>query len=174
MIKGGKKGGSTITGLNFEKSRDINTLLKKTPGYEIKNNNQIFYKGKEVAHSYKKHGLYVFLKKEGVDYKKHISKRLLPDEALFVITNNTIFVIEVKTQKVAGSVDEKLQTCDFKLKQYEKLFSTLNIEAEYIYILDEWFKRPEYKDTLDYIISVGCQYYFHYLPLHKLGLPVPK
>ena len=174
MIKGGRKGGSTITGLNFEKSRDINTLLKKTPGYEIKNNNQIFYKGKEVAHSYKKHGLYVFLKKEGVDYKKHISKRLLPDEALFVITNNTIFVIEVKTQKVAGSVDEKLQTCDFKLKQYKKLFSTLNIEAEYIYILDEWFKRPEYKDTLDYIISVGCQYYFHYLPLHKLGLPVPK
>jgi len=174
MIKGGKKGGSTITGLNFEKSRDINTLLKKTPGYEIKNNNQIFYKGKEVARSYKKHGLYVFLKKEGVDYKKHISKRLLPDEALFVITNNTIFIIEVKTQKVAGSVDEKLQTCDFKLKQYEKLFSTLNIEAEYIYILDEWFKRPEYKDTLDYIISVGCQYYFHYLPLHKLGLPVPK
>ena len=174
MIKGGKKGGSTITGLNFEKSRDINTLLKKTPGYEIKNNNQIFYKGKEVARSYKKHGLYVFLKKEGVDYKKHISKRLLPDEALFVITNNTIFIIEVKTQKVAGSVDEKLQTCDFKLKQYKKLFSTLNIEAEYIYILDEWFKRPEYKDTLDYIISVGCQYYFHYLPLHKLGLPVPK
>ena len=174
MIKGGKKGGSTITGLSFEKSRDINTLLRKTPGYEIKNNNQIFYKGKEVARSYKKHGLYIFLEKEGVDYKKHISKRLLPDEALFVITNNTIFIIEVKTQKVAGSVDEKLQTCDFKLKQYKKLFSTLNIEAEYIYILDEWFKRPEYKDTLDYIISVGCQYYFHYLPLHKLGLPVPK
>jgi len=174
MIKGGRKGGSTITGLSFEKSRDINTLLRKTPGYEIKNNNQIFYKGKEVARSYKKHGLYIFLEKEGVDYKKHISKRLLPDEALFVITNNTVFIIEVKTQKVAGSVDEKLQTCDFKLKQYKKLFSTLNIEAEYIYILDEWFKRPEYKDTLDYIISVGCQYYFHYLPLHKLGLPVPK
>ena len=174
MIKGGRKGGSTITGLSFEKSRDINTLLRKTPVYEIKNNNQIFYKGKEVARSYKKHGLYIFLEKEGVDYKKHISKRLLPDEALFVITNNTVFIIEVKTQKVAGSVDEKLQTCDFKLKQYKKLFSTLNIEAEYIYILDEWFKRPEYKDTLDYIISVGCQYYFHYLPLHKLGLPVPK
>ena len=174
MIKGERKGGSTITGLSFEKSRDINTLLRKTPGYEIKNNNQIFYKGKEVARSYKKHGLYIFLEKEGVVYKKHISKRLLPDEALFVITNNTVFIIEVKTQKVAGSVDEKLQTCDFKLKQYKKLFSTLNIEAEYIYILDEWFKRPEYKDTLDYIISVGCQYYFHYLPLHKLGLPVPK
>ena len=173
MIKGGKKGGSTITGLNFEKSRDINVLLKNTPGYEIKDNNRIFYKGKEVAKSYKKYGLYAFLKKEGVDYKKHISKRLVPDEALFVIVNNTLFIIEVKTQKVSGSVDEKLQTCDFKLKQYKKLFSTLNIEVEYMYILDDWFKRPEYKDTLDYIISVGCQYYFQYLPLHKLGLPVP-
>jgi len=30
------------------------------------------------------------------------------------------------------------------------------------------------KDVLDYIISVGCQYYFSYLPLQKLGLPVPK
>jgi len=27
--------------------------------------------------------------------------------------------------------------------------------------------------VLDYVISVGCQYYFHYLPLQKLGLPVP-
>jgi hypothetical protein len=27
---------------------------------------------------------------------------------------------------------------------------------------------------LDYVISVGCQYYFHYLPLHKLGLPLPN
>lgn len=50
----------------------------------------------------------------------------------------------------------------------------LNIEVEYIYILSDWFKKPEYKDTLDYIISVGCQYYFHYLPLQKLGLPMPK
>jgi len=51
--------------------------------------------------------------------------------------------------------------------------SQLNIEVEYIYILDNWFKKPEYKDTLDYIISVDCQYYFKYLPLKKLGLPVP-
>lgn len=51
--------------------------------------------------------------------------------------------------------------------------SQLNIEVEYIYVLSDWFKKPEYKDALDYIISVGCQYYFEYLPLHKLGLPVP-
>jgi len=31
------------------------------------------------------------------------------------------------------------------------------------------------KDVLDYIISInGCSYYFNYLPLKKIGLPVPK
>src|SRR3989344_1239608 len=97
-----------------------------------------------------------------------LSKKLLPDEALYVIINNTLFVIEVKFQKVAGSVDEKLQTCDFKRKQYAKLMAPLNIEVEYIYILSDWFRNAKYKDVLDYIISVGCQYYFKYLPLQKI------
>ena len=163
MITKGKGGGNTITGLNFERERDILSLLSKAKGYLV-NGNIIYYKGKEVARSYRKNGLY---------YRKHISKRLLPDEALYVIVRNTLYIIEMKFQKVAGSVDEKLQTCDFKKKQYKKLMSQLNIEVEYIYILDNWFKKPEYKDTLDYIISVDCQYYFKYLPLKKLGLPVP-
>lgn len=173
MINNGKLGGSTITGLNFEKEIDILELLKKTEGYEVKGNT-IFYERKEVAKSVRKHSLYKFLETQGVDYKKILSKKLLPDEALYVIVNNTLFVIEVKFQKVAGSVDEKLQTCDFKRKQYAKLMAQLNIEVEYIYILSDWFKKPEYKDVLDYIISVGCQYYFKYLPLQKLGLPVPE
>ncbi len=173
MIEKGKGGGNTITGLNFEKETDIIELLKKQNGYKIKNN-IIFYQEKEVARSVKKHALYKYLEAQDVNYKKIISKKLLPDEAIYVIINNTLFVIEVKFQKVAGSVDEKLQTCDFKRKQYAKLMAPLNIEVEYIYILSDWFKKSEYKDVLDYIISVGCQYYFKYLPLQKLGLPIPK
>ena len=116
----------------------------------------------------------VSAKLNSVEWRHYISKRLFPDEALYVIVNNTLFIIEMKFQKVAGSVDEKLQTCDFKKKQYRKLMAPLNIDVEYIYILNDWFKNPAYKDTLDYVISVDCQYYFDYLPLQKLGLPVPK
>lgn len=173
MIEKGRGGGNTITGLNFEKETDIMDLLRSKKDYKIKGS-IIYYKGEEVARSLKKHSLYKYLESQGVNYKKIISKKLLPDEALYVIINNTLFVIEVKFQKVAGSVDEKLQTCDFKRKQYAKLMAPLNIEVEYIYILSDWFKKSEYKDVLDYIISVGCQYYFKYLPLQKLGLPVPK
>ena len=173
MIEKGIGGGNTITGLNFEKETDILHLLKTKKGYEVKGN-IIFYEGKEVARSYRKNALYKFLESKKVDYQKILSKKLLPDEALYVIVNNTLFVIEVKFQKVAGSVDEKLQTCDFKRKQYAKLMAPLNIEVEYIYILSDWFRNLAYKDVLDYIISVGCQYYFEYLPLQKLGLSVPK
>lgn len=172
MINQGKGGGNTITGINFEKGRDVGSIVDNLPGYSVKEN-IIFYEGKEIARSYKKFGLYRFLETKGVDYRKIISKRLLPDEAVYVIHNNTLFVIEIKFQKTAGSVDEKLQTCDFKKKQYRKLMAPLNIEVEYIYILNDWFRMPEYKDVLDYVISVGCQYYFNYLPLHKIGFPVP-
>lgn len=173
MIEKGVGGGNTITGLNFEREADILSLLKDKDGYSIKDN-VIFYKSKEVARNYRKNSLYVYLASKGIDYKNYISKKLLPDDAIYVIKNNTLFVIEIKFQKVAGSVDEKLQTCDFKKKQYRKLMAPLNIDAEYIYILSDWFRREEYRDTLDYIISVGCQYYFQYLPLEKIGLPVPK
>lgn len=172
MKTGGIGGGNTITGLNFEKKTDILKLLKSKEGYKVVKN-IIYYSGKEVAKSFKKNNLYKFLDSKGVDYKNILSKKLLPDEAIYVIINNTLFIIEVKFQKVAGSVDEKLQTCDFKRKQYAKLMAPLNIEVEYIYILSDWFRAPAYKDVLDYIISVGCQYYFKYLPLQKLGLPVP-
>jgi hypothetical protein len=172
MIKGGKGGGNTKTGLNFENEKDILTLLNKTEGYSVKGN-IIYYQGTEVARSYKKHEFYKFLGSQAINWKTIVSSRLLPDEALYVIVNNTLFILELKFQQGGGSVDEKIQTCDFKKKQYKKLVAQLNYEVEFIYILSPWFNVPRYKDALDYVISVGCQYYFGYLPLHKIGLPVP-
>jgi hypothetical protein len=173
MKKGGIGGGNTLTGLNFERERDLLELLEKTPSYSVKEN-IIYFKGKEVARSYRKYGLYKYLESRKVNWKKILSKRLLPDEALHVIVKNTLFVIEIKFQGTPGSVDEKLQTCDYKKKQYMKLMAPLNIEVEFIYVLSDWFRKPEYKDTLDYVISVGCHYHFQYLPLQELGLPVPR
>lgn len=174
MKKRGIGGANTKTGLVFEGKVDFLTFIKLQKDYTTRGS-EIFYKGKKVALSFKKHGLYQYLAEQGIDYTKFISKKLLPDDAIYVIVNNTIFILEIKFQEVQGSTDEKLQTCDFKIKQYRKLFSTLNVEVEYIYILNDWFQKPEYKDVLDYIISIKrCSYYFNYLPLYKLGLPVPK
>ena len=178
MKLGGIGGGNTQTGIEFEGKTDLLVYLdKKVDGYTVKKveiGHDIFYNKELVAQSFRKHELYKYLAEKGVDYTKFLSKKLLPDDAIYVIKENTLFIIEVKYQQVEGSVDEKLQTCDFKLKQYKRLFSPLNLEVEYIYVLSKWFRNPKYKDVLDYIISVNCQYYFEYSPLHKIGLPVPE
>lgn len=177
MKVGGKGGGNTITGLKFETKVDLKTLLENIPGYEVKKikgkaGNVIYYKGKMVARSFKKYEFYSFLEENNINWKEIISKRLLPDDALLVIVRETLFIIEVKYQQVAGSVDEKLQTCDFKRKQFQKLVQPIGLKVEYVYVLSDWFKKPEYKDVLDYINSVNCHYKFGEVPLSWLGLPI--
>lgn len=173
MIKSGKGGGNTRTGLVFEGKTDLATFLNGQPHYAVIGHN-VFYDNEKVAEIYKKNGFYsIFLAELNIEWNKYISKKLLPDDSIFVLLNNTLYIIECKHQQVAGSVDEKLQTCDFKRKQYKKLMAAANIDVEYIYLLDEWFRKPQYKDVLDYIQSVNCDYYFEYIPLKRLGLPVP-
>jgi len=173
MKKGGFKGYNTQTGLIYEAKVELSSFLNSQKGYRVLGT-EVFYRDELVACIFKKHSLYTFLAERGIDWRKHISKKILPDNCIYVIVNNTVFILEVKYQQVAGSVDEKLQTCDFKRKEYIKLFSELNYRVEYCYILSAWFKKPQYKDVLDYIISVNCKYYFDYIPLQELGLPMSE
>ncbi len=179
MKKGGVGGASTLTGLNFEKKVDLHVLLSRIPGYELKKPKDrsgvdVYFKNNLVARCFRKHEFYKFLDENNINWKKLISRKLLPDDAMLVIIRETLFIIEVKYQQVAGSVDEKLQTCDFKRKQYLKLVTPLGLKVEYVYVLSEWFNKKEYKDVLDYIQSVNCHYKFNELPLAWLGLPVQK
>lgn len=190
MVKNGKGGGNTKTGLIFEGKTDLGAFLSTQKGYEIRTITEnvsyngtkqkvcvrtVFFNNEKVAELYKKNEIYTsLLKKLNINWEIYISKKLLPDDSLFVIIKNTVYIIECKHQQVGGSVDEKLQTCDFKKKEYKKLFSKANIDVEYIYLLDDWFRNPKYKDVLDYIHSVGCDYYFEYIPLYRFGMPVPN
>lgn len=178
MKKNGIGGANTKTGSIFEGKTDLQTFLCAQKGYSCKKNDSgwidVFYNEKQVASIFKKHVLYRFLEHKGVDWKSVLSKKLLPDDSIYVVCNNTFFIVECKWQQVAGSVDEKLQTCDFKKKQYKKLMSQLNMEVEYVYLLSNWFKKEQYRDVLEYIISVGCSYHFGHIPLKEFGLPVPE
>lgn len=173
MKAGGKDGANTRTGLIYEDKVDLATFIAKQKKYTVKDCG-VLNLGECVAHIFKKYAFNTFLETRGIGWRQHLSKQLLPDNAIYVIVNNTMLILEVKTQYTVGSVDEKVQTYDYKKKQYKKLLFQLNMEVEYIYILDEWFRQPKYKDVLDYVISVGCQYYFNYISLQKLGLPIPQ
>lgn len=179
MKTGGTGGALTLTGLNFESKVDLQSLLEKVPGYSLskvagKAGTSVFFEGKLVARCFKKHEFYKFLDESNVDWRKLLSRKLYPDDAMLVIVRETLFIIEVKYQQVAGSVDEKLQTSDFKRKQYLKLVAPLGLRVEYVYVLNDWFKKPEYEDVLNYIHSVNCHYKFNELPLAWLGLPLRK
>ena len=117
---------------------------------------------KKIGKDLSKHALYRFLNDNGIDWKMLISKKLLPDEAYYDATNNRVVIYEKKYQQTAGSADEKPQTCAFKIHEFKKLFSALGIiDVSYIYVFNDWFKKPEYADMLDYIKSVdGCDYLF--------------
>ncbi len=179
MKKGGSGGAKTLTGLNFENKVDLQKILSRIPGYSLKKSKKkagidVYFENNLVARCFRKHDFYKFLKENNINWEEYISRRLLPDDAMLVIVRETLFIIEVKYQQVVGSVDEKLQTCDFKRKQYLKLVTPLGLKVEYVYVLSNWFKKREYKDVLDYIQSVNCHYKFNELPLSWLGLPVKK
>ncbi len=183
MIKDGIGGANTQTGIIFEEKVDLATYLHlhvkgytciEKPYKKLKSKSyEIFYQNKLVARTFQKHALYAFLQEREIDWRTILSKQLLPDDTIYVIQDNIIYIIEIKFQKVNGSVDEKLQTCDFKKRQYKKLFAELNYDKiEFIYILSNFYKLIKYKDVLDYISFMGCDYYFEYLPLKRIGLEV--
>jgi len=171
MKKGGIGGHLTKTGLRFEEIVDINRALDNLDNYKIKGNNIIKY-SKAVAEIHSKHELYRFLENKGVSHQKIVSKKILPDVAILVYKTNTFFIFEVKYQEVAGSTDEKLETCDFKIKQYKKLLEKpLGYKVKYVYVLNNWFKNKRYRDVLDYIKSIkDCDYLFNKVPAAYLEI----
>jgi len=173
MKKGGTGGAKTLSGLRFEARTSLRHLFETTPEYSVVTD-IVYFKDQKVAYLLPKHQLYSkLLEPKHMDYSTIISKKLVPDDSILVIKNNTLHIIEMKFQEVAGSVDEKLQTCDFKNHQYKKLLSPLGIDVKYIYILNDWFRKKEYTDVLNYIKSVGCYYFFNELPFSFLDLPAP-
>jgi len=165
-VGGGAK--TNENGLRFEARADLRDVISAHPDYTLENE-IVYLKGKKIAYYYEKHGLYKnFLEPRGVNFRSRISSKLLPDSALLV--DSTMYIIEKKYQASPGSVSEKLQTCDFKKKQYEKLFLGLGIKIEYYYVLNDWFEQSSFEDVFEYIESVGCKYFIEYLPLSELGL----
>ncbi len=111
-----------------------------------------------------------FLEPRGVQWRNIISKKLLPDDAFINEETRTVYILEKKWQSQAGSVDEKLQGCDFKREQYEKLCNPIGFQVVYTYVANDWFQKEQYADLRDYITRKGCFLFFNEIPLEFLGL----
>jgi hypothetical protein len=164
MNKHGGGSQTNLNGLKFEQETSLYDILISND-FIIKDDYKVFKGGTLIGYYVPKHNLYkYFLQMHGIAWENFISKKMLPDDAIFIIAKNTMFILEKKFQSTSGSVDEKLQTCDFKLKQYKKLFALISINTKYTYILNDWFKQDSYKDMLDYILASGCNYFYNEIP----------
>ena len=128
---------TNVNGLSYEKLTDLCShfiiieILKF--GERIRFNNS----EKEFVRT-KKANLFKYMEKH-IDQKiNHAHGCKQPDECYIDEESKNIFIIETKFQQVTGSVCEKIQTPDFKLWQYKRIFPNFNII--YIYCLSEWFK----------------------------------
>ncbi len=156
-------------GLHFEQTTSLNDALYNA-GYTVIGHN-VYCGTHQIGMSVPQKRLYTyFLNPQGIYYYNYNSKEWRPDEAFINFKNKTAYIIEKKFQNCAGSVDEKLPGCHFKKLEYQKLFAPLGYDVEFIYIFNDWFLDARYRDTLDYIVDMGCHYFFNIIPLDFLEL----
>ncbi len=170
MKKGETYSDPTKSGLVFERNTDLRMLLEQRPGITFEDD-YICIGGERRGLLCGKHKLYSgFLASQGVDDRQILRARLLPDEAIAAFNSRVLTILEKKFQEVPGSVDEKLATCDFKLKQYRKLVSSIGYSVQFAYVLCDWFRDKRYQDYLEYIKSVQCSYFFREVPFDLFKL----
>jgi len=127
---------TNANGLWFEQTTSLNEAFIDG-GYRVATDGKICTsKGAVLGYSKSKHEFKRFLEENGVDLKVN-SDKLLPDDAFINIRNKTVYIVEKKFQSVSGSVDEKLQTCLYKKRQYYKLVSQMGYRISYTYVLND-------------------------------------
>lgn len=161
------------TGLSYEANTDLSTeytLTTPEPNKETCDTNHPYIKFKDSEKLFIKAGkrdLYKIMSD-----MNEVNTELAPaagckypDEAYVNIVDKHIYIIEKKFQQTSGSVDEKIQTGQFKQYHYSKLFP--NFKVSYIYCLSNWFKKPDYKSVLEYLGENKIQVYWGNDPNYK-------
>jgi hypothetical protein len=187
---------TNANGLEFEFGTDLKTSMEAA-GFQIEVFNingvkqvspmayQVYRSGRLVGYIISQWRLYDYLnfiaRSEDSGWTMNLSKKLKPDEAFFNVQTNSLHIIEKKAQAGTGSVDEKLQTFPFKIRQYKRLVEGLSVNGQsitvhYVYCLDRFFQKKEYKDLFDYMDEHGMTYFIQdadgslKLPLSLIGL----
>ena len=135
-------------GLHFEQTTSLDNALCNA-GYKV-TNYEVYRGSQKIGMSVPQKKLYTyFLNPHGIQYADYNSKEWRPDEAFINFENNTVYIIE---------------------KKFQNLFNPLDFKVEFIYLFNDWFLDKRYRDTLDYIKSMGCHYFYNEIPLAFLGL----
>jgi flagellar biosynthesis regulator FlaF len=163
---------SSAENILFEEGSGLNFLMSDSVA-NSKKRGRIFVDGELLGFMCSQDDLYNFLaenyptvartKTETENRKRLIksilSKNLNPDMAFVNLQSKKLVIVEIKAQNKDGSVDEKLETVDFKRKQYAKLVEKTDIETvEFKWILDKRFEHAKYSDVKGYIKEMNSDF----------------
>jgi hypothetical protein len=181
MKKGGVGGAKTQkAGETFE-NETLDKLIKSfgANGYEIQSTRPggLSPRGITLSNSqenivdlYFKAALHKdFFEPRGVKSIDYFSARLEPDTAVYSHKAKTLTIIEKKQQTGAGSVAEKLQTCDYKMLYYSTLCKPLRINVHLFWQLGPYFVENQngLRSVFEYMESKGSRYFFHEIPFRE-------
>lgn len=114
----------------------------------------------------------LFFEPMGIKSSDYFSARLEPDTAIYSQRTRTLTIIEKKQQNTTGSVAEKLQTCDYKMRYYTTLSAPLDIEIDLIWQLGPYFEKQQKSlaSVFEYMKSKGSRYFFGHIPFEELRI----
>ena len=105
-------------GLHFEQTTSLNTALQNA-GFIIANHFEVYDRNQLLGYSINQDEFStIFLRQNGINDRAINSKRWKPDEAFINEIDKTVYIIEKKFQRTSGSVDEKLATFPFKIREF--------------------------------------------------------
>ena len=113
-----------------------------------------------------------FFKPRGINSDDYFSAELRPDTAIFSHSANTLTIIEKKQQTGAGSVAEKLQTCDYKMQYYTTLCKPIGVRVDLIWQLGQYFvdNKIALRSVFEYMKSKGSRHFFLEVPFEALHI----
>jgi len=159
--KGNGAGGKNTnkTGLHYEKITDLDTHFTIIEEMKTPNALKIKFEGDDkVFFRAVKNNFFKLLQDEIRTDINQAHGCKSPDECYIDFKNNNIFIIEKKFQQVGGSVCEKIQTPDFKMWQYNRLFDS-QFKICYMYCLSSWFET-NCRAELEYLEYKDIPYFF--------------
>lgn len=153
----------------FEESISFKRQLKEI-GCKITKDSLIYEKGEIIGQIFKQHEFYKdFLIPNQIDFSKISGKKFIPDMVYVNYKKKVIHIIEIRSQKIQGSVEDKIMAFPFYKAYYNELVNPLGFTVKYTYILSEYFNSDKFKYMFKYMRDNDCNFFFNELSLNYVS-----
>ena len=164
---------TNANGLSYERKHHLRKAIIESNKYTVDSQEFVINTStnQKVGLLAPKYDFYKYLKKQGVLWKKIVSKKYLSYEAFFNSHNKVLYIVEKKYQNVPGSVDEKLQTFPFKKERYENLVNHINYRVEFYFLGNSYFDKNMFTNIWNYFARNSIKKFIAMnIPLEAFGL----